>query len=126
MGWRNFLKKWGIRHRLSSAMYPESNSRAEQGVRVGKRLIREHTGQGGSLLTDEISRGLLQYLNTPLRGLLESPAQIVFGRHIRDTLPRTPTQPGWTQKARYTKLGMAKLKAEQKEKLDEHSKNLAP
>merc|ERR1712082_386496 len=27
--WRKFLESWHIRHRLSSAMYPQSNSRAE-------------------------------------------------------------------------------------------------
>ena len=68
--WMDFLTKWGIR--------------AEQGVKVAKRLIRENTGRGGDLNTNEVTRVLLQYLNTPFRGLLEFPAQIVFGRPITD------------------------------------------
>ena len=32
--------KWGIAHRLSTAMYPESNSRTEQGVKVVKQLAK--------------------------------------------------------------------------------------
>ena len=54
--WRTFLSQWGIRHRLSSSMYPESNSRAELGVKVAKRMIRDNTGTGGNLDTDASTR----------------------------------------------------------------------
>ena len=107
-------------------MYPESNSRAEIGVKAAKRMIRDNTGPGGSLDTDEVSRALLQYLNTPLRGVTESPAKIVFGRAIRDSLPNSPMRKSWTNQNHHMELGMAKIRVEAKERLDEKAKNLAP
>ena len=39
---QTFLKQWGCRHRLSSAYFPHSNLRAEQGVKLAKKLIRDN------------------------------------------------------------------------------------
>ena len=64
--WKKFLDKWNIHHRLSSAMYPESNSRAEIGEKIVKRLIADNS-LNGDINRDEVTRALLQYLNTPLR-----------------------------------------------------------
>jgi hypothetical protein len=60
------LKAWGIRHRLSSAYNPHSNCRTELAVKVGKKLLRDNTGHGGSLDTDKIMRAVLQYRNIPM------------------------------------------------------------
>jgi hypothetical protein len=60
------LKAWGIRHHLSSAYNPHSK-RAELAVKVGKKLLRDNTGNGGSLDTDKIMRAVLQYRNTPMQ-----------------------------------------------------------
>jgi malate/lactate dehydrogenase len=81
------LKAWGIRHRLSSAYNPHSNCRAELAVKVGKKLLRDNMGHGGSLDTDKIMRAVLQYLNTRMQDCRRSPAQMVFGRHMRDFIP---------------------------------------
>ena len=124
--WRSFLARWGIKHRLSSAMYPESNSRAELGVKTAKRMIRDNTGPGGNLDNDEISRALLQYLNTPLRGVTESPAKIVFGKAIRDSFPNSLVKKSWENQSHHKELGMAKIRVATKERMDEKSKNLVP
>jgi hypothetical protein len=50
------LKAWGIRHRLSSTYNPHSNCTA---VKVGKKLLRDNTGHGGSLDTDKFMRAVL-------------------------------------------------------------------
>jgi hypothetical protein len=42
---------------------------------------------GGSLDTDKIMRAVLQYCNTPMQDCRRSPAQIVFGRQMRDFIP---------------------------------------
>lgn len=81
-----FLKKWGVIARLSSAQYPQSNGRAEAAVKTAKRIIRANTGSGGSLDTDKTSLAVLQYLNTPLRSV-KSPAQLATGRQLRDGVP---------------------------------------
>ena len=87
---QNFLKLWGCRHRLSSAYFPHSNLRAEQGVKLAKQLIRDNTDKSGSLDNDKFARAILNYRNTPLRDINRSPAQIVTGRQLRDHMPSNP------------------------------------
>ena len=123
---RKFLDRWGIRHRLSSAYYPASNSRAELGVKASKRMIKDNTGPGRNVNNDEVSRALLQYLNTPLRGVPELPAKIVFGRSIKDSLPSKPMRKSWVNQDHHKELGMAKIRVATKERMDEKSKNLVP
>ena len=63
---KNFLKSWGIRHRLSSAEYPQSNGRAELAVKTAKHIILNNT-VCGSLVTDKAARAILQYRIRPSR-----------------------------------------------------------
>ena len=49
-----------------------------------------NVGRGGSLDNDEFSLALLNYRNTPLRGLEKSPAQLLFCRKLKDGLPCMP------------------------------------
>jgi len=81
------LKVWGIRHRLSSAYNPHSNCRAEIAVKAGKRLLRDNVGHHGSLDTDKVMRAVMQFRNTPMQDCRRSPAQMVFGRAMRDFIP---------------------------------------
>ena len=52
-----------------------------------KRLLRGNIGPGGSLANDKVARAPLNYRNTPDRDLGLFPAQVIFGMHIKDTLP---------------------------------------
>ena len=81
-----FLKLWGVHHRLSSAYFPQSNGRAEVAVKTVKRLLMSNTGPTGSLNHDRFVRALLQLRNTPDPDCKLSPAQIIFGRPLRDSL----------------------------------------
>ena len=83
----DWLEKWGVHIRLSSAYYPQSNGRAEAGVKSLKRLLEGNLGPRGSINTDKTAQALMQYRNTPLRDVDESPAQLALGRSIRDTIP---------------------------------------
>ena len=84
---KDFLKRWGVRLRMSSAYHASSNGRAEAAVRTTKRALRDHTGQDGRLDTDGFTRALLLLRNTPDRDTGKSPAEILLGRRLRDTLP---------------------------------------
>ncbi|XP_045101466.1 uncharacterized protein LOC123498426 [Portunus trituberculatus] len=81
-----FLKKWGVIARLSSAQYPQSNGRAEAAVKTAKRIIRANTGSGGSLDTDKTSSLCCSTL-TPAAICQQVPAQLATGRQLRDGVP---------------------------------------
>jgi hypothetical protein len=85
-----FLATWGVQHRLSSAYNPQSNGQAEVAVKSAKRLLRQNIGPGGSLDTDSMLRGLLQLCNTPEISSGLSPAMIMLGKQLKDTLPVMP------------------------------------
>ena len=83
-----FLKRWKIRRRLSSAYYPQSNGRAEVGVRTAKRILLGNIDSStGKLDNDRAVTALLTHRNTPCQQTGISPATALFGRSIRDHLP---------------------------------------
>ncbi len=87
----SFLDSWGVYRRLSSSYYPQSNGRAEAAVKTAKRITEGNTGPKGSLDTDAVSKALMQYRNTPIKGANASPAQLMLGRSIRDSVPQPRT-----------------------------------
>ena len=123
-----FLKQWGCRHRLSSAYFPHSNLRAEQGVKLAKQLIRDNVDKSGCLDNDKFARALLNYRNTPLRDIGRSPAQIVTGRQLRDHLPTNPSsyRPSkeWLLTKEQRELALAKRYTKQGEVWSEHTRDL--
>ena len=88
---KKFLKTWGVEHRISSPYYPQSNGRAEIGVRTAKRLLKENS-DNGTLNNDKVACAILNYHNTPLRDTPMSPAQLLFGRQLADFLPVNPKE----------------------------------
>ena len=85
-----FLQDWGVKTRLSSVAYPQSNGRAELGVKAAKRIIHNNVASDGSLNTDAAARAILTYRNTPLPDIKMSPAQILLHRNLRDGIPVHP------------------------------------
>ena len=67
----DFLKRWGVSHRISSAYNPQSNGRAEVAVKIAKRLLRSNTGPSGDLDTDRFLRAMMQLRNTEKTGRLQ-------------------------------------------------------
>ena len=88
---KEFLERWGVRHRLSSVDYPQSNGRAELAVKSAKRIIRDNIRADGSLDNDRAARAILQHRNTPLKDLGMSPAQLLLHRELRDHVPVNPS-----------------------------------
>ena len=85
---KDFYMRWGVKHRLSSAYHPQSNGRAELAVKSIKRLLEKNVTNTGDLNTDEVVCALLQFRNTPDRDCNLSPAQVLFGRQLRDGIPQ--------------------------------------
>ena len=85
--YEQFLQKWGIHPRLSSVGYAQSNGRAEAGVKTMKRILMDNVSGNGSLDNDKVLKALLQYRNTPLPDINLSPAQVLFHRQLKDSIP---------------------------------------
>ena len=83
---KDFLHRWGVKHRQSSAYNPSSNGRAEVAVKCAKRLLRANVDHTGSLNSDNFLRAIMILRNTPDADCNVSPAQILFGRPLRDNL----------------------------------------
>ena len=125
-----FCERWGIVHRVATAYHPRANKRAEVGVKSAKRLLRGNTSQTGTLNTDKLARALLAHRNTPCPVTGLSPAQIVFGRVLRDFLPLQPGkfQPRqeWRQAAEARAKAYSKRHVQKAEQLSRGSKSLPP
>ena len=129
----NFLKRWGIHHRKSSAYHPQSNGRAEVAVKSIKRLLRSNITQSGSLDSDKFVRGLLQLRNTPDPDCNLSPSEIIFGRPMTDTFSfanklekfsNKAVQPIWRDAWKAKEVALRTRFVQTSEKLNEHSRNL--
>ena len=127
---QQFLSAWGVKHRLSSAEYPQSNGRAELGVKAAKRILHDNLSPGGTIDNDKVARAILQYRNTPLPDLKLSPAKILFHRHLRDHIPAHPSHyqlhPDWVIDAKRREEAFAKRNHIITENYNSHTKSLAP
>ena len=56
-------------------------------MKTAKRMLMSSTKLDGSPNWDHVARALLQHRNMPIKGLGLSPAQLLFGRSIKDLLP---------------------------------------
>ena len=79
---RQFAKEWDFSVVTSSPNYAQSNGLAERNVQTIKTLLKK-AKEG---MKDE-QLALLEFRNTPITGLQESPAQLLMSRRLRSTLP---------------------------------------
>ena len=127
---KDFCSRWGIEQRISSAYFPQSNKKPEVAVKHAKHMVRDSLGPGGTLDTDALARAILAHRNTPdqLTGL--SPAQVIFGRTLRDFLPCSPgrylPRAEWRLSAEQRELAHDKRHIKTGETLSKGSKQLTP
>ena len=70
-----FATKWKFEHITSSPQYPTSNGKADNAVKIVKRLFAKCHDSGESEFL-----ALLDLRNTPTAGIGTSPAQRLVGR----------------------------------------------
>ena len=128
---QTFLKAWGTDfHKISSSYNPHSNLRAETAVKTAKRIITDNTKSDGSPIWDKYYRAVMQHRNTPLDGIQLSPAQLLFGRPVRDFQPvKTglfkPSEV-WVDNAEKRELAMKKRFCLARERWSLHTRALQP
>ena len=127
---KDFFERWGVEHRVSSAYYPRANKRAEVAVKSAKRLVMENLGPRGSLDTDRFARALLAHRNNPDPETGFSPAQVIFGRELRDHLPalvsRYQPRQEWRLEADLRERALAKRHGRMEERLKHGARVLPP
>ena len=125
---QQFLRDWGVSHRLSSVPYPHSNTRAEIGVKSAKCMIMENTGSQGDVGIPTFQRAMLTYRNTLTPHDKRSPAEIVCGRQIRDFVPVMPGKyepcDTWTDTAENREKALMERHAKEVEALLPHTKKM--
>ena len=84
---------------MSSVHYPQSNGRAELAVKTAKITLIDYTDGYGRLRQDLATRAMMTNRNTPHQDLGLSPAEMLYGRVIRDHLPIL------REKYRFTNVG---------------------
>ena len=132
----NFLKRWGVRHQMSSAYFPSSNGRAELAVKATKRLLMDNVGPNGELDTDKFVRAMQIQRNTPDPGCKLAAAEVLFGRPLRDTLPfidkgkvafcNSQFSGRWREAWKLKEDALRARYAKTLEDLNEHSRLLTP
>ena len=80
---QQFAKDYGIQHITSSPHYPRSNGFIESQVKLVKRTLRK-----AKKSNRDVNSALLCLRTTPIDSSLPSPAELLFGRQLRDNLPR--------------------------------------
>ena len=93
-------------------------------------MLRDNIATDGSLNTDSFLRALLLHRNTPDRDTGLSPAQVIFGRSIRDFFPIKPgnlqLHPEWRLTMEQREAALARRHARRDKDLTEHTKILSP
>ncbi|CAH1252634.1 RTL1 [Branchiostoma lanceolatum] len=81
-----FAQEWNFQHQTSSPGYPQSNGKVENAVKTAKRLMEK-----AKLAQADPYLALLDFRNTPTQEIGSSPAQRLFSRRTKTTLPMKTT-----------------------------------
>ena len=125
---QDFFKRFHIKHRVSTVSNAHLNLRGELAVKSLKRILREYVGGTGNLDSDAITQAMLSHAHTPCKILKLSPAQLAFGRCLKDFFPRNVESlmpiPGNLLTAEVKDKLQGKICADARKRWDEHTKVL--
>ena len=83
---RTFTQLWSIDHVTSSPRYPHSNGQAERAIGTVNNLMKKALEDGS-----DVQLALQSFRNTVREGYRASPAQLLFSRRCRMSLPMPRT-----------------------------------
>ena len=84
IAFRNFNKEWNIHHNPSSPYYPRLNGLVERCVQTIKKSLLKCFEEGG-----DPYQVLLDYRTSATHNM-QSPAELLMGRKLKNNLPYTP------------------------------------
>ena len=79
---QDFTREYEFEHLTSSPDYPQSNRKVENAIKTAKSLMKTARESG-----QDFYLSLLAWRNTPTEGMGSSPAQRLFSRHTKTSLP---------------------------------------
>ena len=79
---QDFAKEYEFEHLTSSPDYPQSNGKVENTIKTAKSLMKKARESG-----QDFYLSLLAWRNTPTEGMGSSPAQRLFSRRTKTSLP---------------------------------------
>ena len=85
---KDFFRRFDIEYRVSSVSNPHANLRSEGSVKSLKRMLRDIVVNSGSLDSEAVTEVLLCHANKRCRILKKFPAEIAYGRCLKDFFPR--------------------------------------
>ena len=85
---QKWMKELDIAHRPSNMCL--HHDRADTAIRSSKKILKDCVSRAGSIDNDKFMKAILQNRNTPHQDCKRSPAQMVFGRTLRDHIPCLP------------------------------------
>ena len=127
----DMMEDYRIHHRISSVENPHENARAELGVKTVKRILMDSVSAKGILDTDRamVTGALLQLRNTQDRDSKLSSAKALYGRELRDFLPRAGSAlmgDMWMNLVDARETAQARRAKNSEKKWSEHTRALAP
>ena len=86
---KDFFKRFDIEHVVSIVSNPHLNLRSEVSVKHLKRMLQDIVGNSGNLDSDAVTEALLCHANTKYRILNKLPAELAYGRCLKDFFSRS-------------------------------------
>ena len=79
---QDFAREYEFEHLTSSPDYPQSNRKVENAIKTAKSLMKKARESG-----QDFYLSLLAWRNTPTEGMGSSPAQCLFSKRTKTSLP---------------------------------------
>lgn len=89
---KEMCRKWGIKHHPVTPYYPQANSEVERFFKTILKTIRIAVSENKDW-KQELKQFLLIYRNSPHATTGKSPAELMYGRSLRDTIPSLEPKP---------------------------------
>ena len=120
---RTFTQLWDIEHVTSSPQYPQSNGQAERAIGTVNNLMKKALEDGS-----DVQLALQSFRNTVREGYSASPAQLLFSRRCRTSLPmqRTMLKPQLVVDVPHDRKAMKDAQRLQYNKSSHHLAPIAP